>query len=146
MSPAVRLAPVEGNVNNWRWILRILTRFTKVVVLVAALSATMLGGWISSASASVANHNVKPTLNSQVATFTIPQSAKGTFIMNLWTLPAPSKEVGHTEGTSGTLVLKVPFTHTCKFQVDVRVIPAGMHTSVFYSGLIASVPCCFKGY
>lgn len=127
--------------------MRISSRLSRAVMVTAAMSATMLGTWVSSASAST--HNVKPTLNAFEAEFNIPPSAKGTFIMNLWTLPAPSKLVGHTEGTSGELELKVPredgygfHGKGCEFQVDVRVIPAGKTASVFYSGLIATVPGC----
>lgn len=116
-------------------------------MVTAAMSATVLGTWVSSASA--ATHNVKPTLTATEAEFTIPPSATGTFILNLWTLPKPSKLVGHTEGKSGTIEVPVPRTDSygsygkgCEFQVDVRVIPAGMTTSHFYSGLIATVPGC----
>jgi hypothetical protein len=113
-----------------------------VVAFAAAMSASMLGGWMSSASASAPSSNVKPTLTATQATFTIPPSATGTFIMNLWTLPKPTMKVGHTEGASGTLTLPVPQTASCEFQVDVRVIRTGGHLSNFYSGLIATVPGC----
>jgi hypothetical protein len=78
---------------------------------------------------------------SPVAAFVIPATAVGTFTLKLWTLPHPSTLVGQTSGTSGTLTLPVPQTSNCRFQADVRFLPAG-GIEKFFSGKISIVPGC----
>jgi hypothetical protein len=120
--------------------MRNFSRLATAVVLTAGMSTIFLGTSASPSFGSVSN--VKPTLTATQAAFVIPTGSKGTWILKLWTLPTPTHLVGKTTGTSGTLTLPVPQTASCEFQVDVRVIPAGRTVSVFYSGLIATVPGC----
>ncbi|MBO0730716.1 MAG: hypothetical protein J2P57_15775 [Acidimicrobiaceae bacterium] len=106
------------------------------------LAAPAAGLGVAQTVASAATNHVKPTLTATQASFAIPARSSGTWIMNLWTHPAPALLVGRTTGTSGTLTIPVPQTPTCDFQVDVRHAPAGSTKSTFYSGLIATVPGC----
>lgn len=116
----------------------------RVVLGVATLAATVIGlvAGPSSASWGFSPSDVKPTLTATEAAFAVPSSPAGTYILKLWTLPAPSQLVGLTQGTSGTLTLPVPQTANCEFQVDVRYEAPNSQTSSFYSGLIATVPGC----
>ncbi len=86
--------------------------------------------------------HVKPTISATQASFTIPPGPTHAWVIRLWSMPQPSKLLGQSFGTSGTLTLNVPLTSTCEFQVDVKVAPVGTtnpNSFGWYSGVVATV-------
>jgi hypothetical protein len=77
-----------------------------------------------------AQQQVRPTIASTQATFTIPPVAGATWTLRLW---SHARRQGQITGTSGTLSLPVPTDSHCNLQADVLVKRPGGYRH-FYSG------------
>lgn len=104
------------------------------LLVVAGLAMLLTGLFANVASASV----TQPTLNSSKATFAIKAGSSATWRLSLWEIlsSGTQKLVGRDSGTSGMLVVKVPQTSNCYFQVDV------MRDTKYYAGFKKAVPFC----
>jgi hypothetical protein len=108
-----------------------------VLLMVTGLSAETA----SASTATLNNGNPEPTLHARHATFMIPANnpPHRVFVLSLWSIIGPKQHfLGEDYGTSGLLVVKVPATPGCDFQVDVDV-----HHK-FYSGFKRQLTNCGK--
>jgi hypothetical protein len=90
-------------------------------------------------AALAATGNVEPVLTATRATFTIKASNPPNRVweLSLWEISTgPQKLLGEDTGTSGVLLVHVPATAGCQFQVDVA------RNGVFYSGFKRFVAFC----
>jgi hypothetical protein len=119
-------------------------RIGRLSVVAAFVAATWALPVLAS-PAGASNTNVKPTISSTEAAFSIPAGSSAAWMIRLWTLPTPSTLEGETIGSAGTITVKVPSTSNCDFQVDVLTAKAGTTSPkdfTWYSGLTAVVAGC----
>ncbi len=136
--------------------MRTVGRVTRTLAVVA-ISILALGLWVPDASAT--GNPLQPTFGTApmssgsqsqpvfgtYVTFTIPAQPPGQWRMKLWKMTPKMYLVGQTTGSSGTLLLPVPQTPRCTFQVDIRYAAPGSSHFTFYSGEVTTVPNCGVG-
>lgn len=90
------------------------------------------------ASVALAGTVEQPVLTATRATFQIKSGNPSNRVweLSLWEMGNPQKYLGSASGTSGLLLVRVPATTTCYFQVDVS------RNGVFYSGFKKTVAFC----
>jgi hypothetical protein len=112
-------------------------RFRHTAQLLVVVGVGLLATGIF-AQAALAAGVQEPTLTATRATFHIKAGNPATRVwqLSLWEMGSPQKLVGEVSGTSGILVVDVPSTSSCFFQVDVN------RNSVFYSGFRRTVAFC----
>jgi len=90
------------------------------------------------AQAAMASGVEQPTLTSTRATFDIKAGnpSSRVWVLSVWEMTSPQKLVGESTGTSGLLVVTIPQTTSCFFQVDVN------RNGAFYSGFRRTVAFC----
>jgi hypothetical protein len=90
------------------------------------------------ATVALASTVQQPTLTATRATFEIKASNPSTVTweLSLWEMTNPQKYLGSDKGTSGLLMVRVPATSSCYFQVDVT------RNGVFYSGFRRTIAFC----
>jgi hypothetical protein len=116
------------------------------VVLLTGVLLMVVGLFAESASAtSPAAGRREPTLTPYRASFNIPKKnpPNREFGLSLWNIVSPTKQhlLGRDTGTSGKLIVKVPPTPGCDFQVDVYA-RQGKAQPKFYSGFKQQLTNC----
>jgi len=107
--------------------------------LLVVLGAVLVGLGLFADQAGAAQVRQQPRLTSVRATFAIKAGnpATVTWQLSLWEITTKGqKRAGTDSGTSGTLMVKVPATSSCDFQVDVT------KNGTFYSGYKKVVAFC----
>jgi len=107
--------------------------------LLVVLGAVLVGIGLFADQAGAAQVRQQPHLTSVRATFAIKAGnpATVTWELSLWEITTKGqKRAGEDSGTTGTLVVKVPATSSCDFQVDVT------KSGTFYSGYKKVVAFC----
>jgi hypothetical protein len=108
-----------------------------VLLMVTGLFAESAGA----SSLGAANARQEPRLTSHRATFNIPANnpPNREWVLSLWNITGVKQRLlGKDSGTAGKLVVKVPATPGCDFQVDVFM------RGKFYSGFKRQLTDCGK--